>query len=1093
MKTPNHIVLFVAFSFLSSVAFGQEIVPNICGTITPDSTWEAWFSQKVQEYRKIKGTQRTLTEYNIPVIVHIIHNEEEIGANENITLTRVQSQIAVLNADFAGTNADIDGTPPAFEPFLSGDTGIRFCLAKVDTNGIVLPEEGIHRVNWEDQGWSDPCDYPGTQTGIHNFHENFNSVIKPATIWDPSKYLNIWVSECNNDFGFAYFPTGIGAWNGQFLNGSIETISSNYARTGIVIYWKVFGTIGFVIPGHDKGRTATHEVGHWLGLRHIFGDEECGNDYCYNTPRQVGGFCPPNTDCSSLPPGSNFGCPPFPFQVNGCGSNFSPNGEMWMNFMDYTFDECKYMFTDDQAERMQTAMSSGTYRAPLAYSEACANPCADLIVIAPSVEPNSIQSGDSVTVYFAEENNGNLQASPNYVSFHLSSNNILTPGLYGDIFLSDCLVTQSLAPLSQSTLISKRILIPSSVNPGTYYLFFSADGSQIVDECDELNNFATTILTVSDSILPSETGYRYWFNNQFSQAISVNHTLGNIFLLEDSISTTTLPQGLHTFNIAFKDEDDLWSSTISSMFLKMTSTYPSGSARYDYWFDNNFNSRIVKTIPSTSNLFLIRALNMGSLNPGLHSFSIRLKPDGKHWSSTISSLFYKLDDPFPAGPSQYEYWFDQNYAGKTNLAITASTNLLLLDSLTTTPLSSGLHTFNIRFKLDGRHWSSSVSNLFYKVDNTYPAGGPHFEYWFDNSYSARVVDSITSTENLMILDSFATTGLADGLHTFHLRSKPDGKHWSTTTSDLFYKVSDTDGDIIKYQYWFDFNFQDTVTVSVPATENLQIIAQIDSLDIPNGLHSFHIRHLQSKGLWSSVTSDLFYKNDPDIPNNRIVKFVYWYDHQWQNAQTLYLPGLPNDSLTVYLNAEDLAAGDHAISMYFGDVGDKRSSIIIDTFSKTEFPIVCPFDNKLFTAGIGVNPGTTFQWQVDTGSGYVNVVNDGIYAGAATDSLHLTSAPTSWYGNKYRCQITDSYGTTNSEQFTLRFSLTWDGSEGTAWEDPMNWGCATVPDAYTDVYINTGSPNYPEVNVSTSCRSLKLKPGAHVMVKTGNALTLTGSN
>lgn len=1080
MKTPKHILILIAVTFCVSIAFGQDFIPNTCGTIAPDSTWEAWFSQKVQEYRRIKATQRTVTEYIIPVVVHILHDGYPAGTKENISQSQVESQIEILNLDYSGENQDIIFTPEFFVDNLSGNTGIQFCLAKVDPNNLPLEEEGINRIDINDYNWNHP-----DSLNDCNFYDLFEDTIKPATIWDPKKYLNIWIFGGNSPETFAYapFPAGVGDFpNAECLPSSIESDTTS----GVVVWYKVFGSVGDSLrPDFNLGRTTTHEVGHWLGLHHLWGNNlggcgaDCGNDYCSDTPSQ---------------PHYHTGCFVAPLHPFCCPFNFNfPHGEMFMNFMDYTNDDCRVMFTEDQAERMQTAMMTGTYRDSLQYSTACQALCADLIVKEQFSSTTSCAPGDLIVLTFKEKNIGGLSSGPNHVSFHLSSNSVLTPGQNGDTYLNEYFVNETILPQAQTMELSKQITIPPSTNPGTYYLFFSADGAQAIDECNELNNFATVIITVSDSILPSETGYRYWFNNQFSQAISVNHTLGNIFLLEDSISTTTLPQGLHTFNIAFKDDEDLWSSTISSMFLKMTSTYPSGSARYDYWFDNNFNSRIVKTITSTSNLFLIRALNMGSLNPGLHSFSIRLKPDGKHWSSTISSLFYKLDAPFPAGPSQYEYWFDQNYAGKTNLTITATTNLLLLDSLSTTLLSSGLHTFNIRFKPDGRNWSSSVSNLFYKIDNAHPAGGPHFEYWFDNSYSARVVDSITNTENLMILDSVATTGLADGLHTFNLRSKPDGKHWSSTTSDLFYKVSNTDGDIIKYQYWFDTNFQDTVTVSVPATENLQLIAQIDSMEISNGLHSFHIRHMQSKGLWSSVTSDLFYKNDPDIPNNRIVKFVYWYDHQWQNAQTLYLPGLPNDSLTVYLNAEDLAAGDHAISMYFGDVGDKRSSIIIDTFSKTEPSLVCPFNNKLFTSGIGVDPGTIFQWQVDTGTGYVNIANDGIYAGATTDSLHLTSAPTSWYGNKYRCQITDSYGTTNSEEFILRFSLTWDGTEGTAWEDPLNWGCTTIPDAFTDVFVNTGSTNYPEVNVTTSCRSLKLKPGAIVMVKPGNSLTLTGSN
>ncbi|MEP7321590.1 MAG: M43 family zinc metalloprotease [Saprospiraceae bacterium] len=922
-----------------------------------------------------------------------------------------------MNESFSAMNADISFTPEFFQDELAGNTGIQFCLAIVDTNGISMSEPGIQRINWSDHGWTDPSSFgPGNvTTNLQNLKNYFNNVVKPASIWDAHHYLNIWVADFSNTIsGWATWPAGYSS------NGIDPSEIETGFTSGLLLNHVVCGNIGTAdnppVPHqhYDGGRTAVHELGHWLGLLHLWSGSlescfggDCGNDYCDDTPGQFH---------------EHYGCFEAPLEGLCCPLYFNNpfHGVMFMNYMDYTNDSCRVMFTQDQADRMHTAMISGEFRSSMQYSTACQSPCTDLIVKDQSTSQSYCHAGDSITLHFKEKNIGGITAGPNYVSFHLSSNDVLTPGQQGDVYIDEYLVNQSILPLTQTNELTKVIDIPPSTNPGTYYLFFSADGAQEITECNELNNFATVIITVSDSIGNTQSGYRYWFDNQFQQAISVNQPIGNIFLLEDSIATTSLSPGLHEVNIAFKNTYDLWSSTISSMFFKLSSSFPSGSARYDYWFDNNFNTRIVKTINSTSNLFLIKALNTGSLTNGLHSFSIRLKPDGRNWTSTISSLFYKLDSPFPAGPPQYEFWFDNNYSG-------------------------------------------------------------------------RVIDSIAGTNNLIILDSILTIGLSQGLHTFHVRSKPDGLHWSSTTSDLFYKTKPSGGDIIKYQYWFDTQFQDTVTVSVPPTDNLQVTALINSMNIATGLHSFHIRHNQSDGLWSSVTSDLFYKNDPDIPNNRIVKFVYWYDHQWQNAQTLYLPGLPNDSLTVYLNAEDLAVGDHPISMYFGDVGDKRSSIIIDTFTKVESPIVCPFNNKYFTSGINHPQSATLQWQVNTGSGYINVINDAVYSGATTDTLHLTNAPTSWYGNLYRCQITDNNGTVSSQTYTLKFSLTWNGSVSTAWENASNWSCTTLPDAYTDVYINTGASNYPEVNVTTSCRTLKLKPGAAVIVKSGNMLNVTGND
>jgi hypothetical protein len=123
-------------------------------------------------------------------------------------------------------------------------------------------------------------------------------------------------------------------------------------------------------------------------------------------------------------------------------------------------------------------------------------PRCDLTIINPQVSSTTVNAGSNVTVYFAEDNSGYSNAAPNYVSFHLSGDDVLTPAQNGDFYLDEYFVNQTLAPQSQTSSLSKQILIPSNTPPGPYYLFFSADGSQIISEGDELNNFATVQINV---------------------------------------------------------------------------------------------------------------------------------------------------------------------------------------------------------------------------------------------------------------------------------------------------------------------------------------------------------------------------------------------------------------------------------------------------------------------------------------------------------------------------------------------------------------------------------------------------------------------
>ena len=149
-----------------------------------------------------------------------------------------------------------------------------------------------------------------------------------SDVVDPAHYLNIWVCNLAKYLGYAQFP------------------GDNPSSDGVVILYSAFGRTGTLLPKYDKGRTATHEIGHWLNLRHIWGDMQCGNDFVDDTPKHTT---------------ANFGCPAFP-HYNSCDNA----AEMTMNYMDYTDDACMYMFTNGQKSRMLAVLASGGPRAVMA-------------------------------------------------------------------------------------------------------------------------------------------------------------------------------------------------------------------------------------------------------------------------------------------------------------------------------------------------------------------------------------------------------------------------------------------------------------------------------------------------------------------------------------------------------------------------------------------------------------------------------------------------------------------------------------------------------------------------------------------------------
>lgn len=284
--------------------------------------FEALLQEYILEYEEnsqIRGSQII----TIPVIVHVVHNGQPIGVGPNISEAQVISQLDVLNEDYrrmgAGWNNHPDGA----------DIEIQFAPALVDPDGKFLSSPGINRVNGGRSFWE---------------FESIQTTLKPNTIWDPTRYLNMWTVEFGGDsknlLGYAQFPSFSGL-PGFEQNQGLPTTD------GVVSGYNYFGRVGNLDAPYDLGRTMTHEVGHWLGLRHIWGDGDCSvDDFCSDTP---------------LAGKPNFGCR----ASNTCGT---PTGDMIQNYMDYSDDFCMNIFTNCQKTRIRTVLDRSPRRKELKES-----------------------------------------------------------------------------------------------------------------------------------------------------------------------------------------------------------------------------------------------------------------------------------------------------------------------------------------------------------------------------------------------------------------------------------------------------------------------------------------------------------------------------------------------------------------------------------------------------------------------------------------------------------------------------------------------------------------------------------------------------
>ena len=249
------------------------------------------------------ASEAVATLITIPVVVHVVLGPDA----DDVSDAQIQGQIATLTADYRAQNDDIDRVPEPWQPLVI-DANVEFALATTDPAGG--PTDGITR----------------TETDVPFFRPD--NLVKSAAgggadPWPTDRYLNFWVCDLGPRLlGYAQFP-----------GGPPET-------DGVVIAYTAFGSEGTAQDPFDRGRTATHEVGHYLGLRHIWGDmNNCtGSDFVEDTPPAQQ---------------SNGGKPQFPHVTCDNG----PHGDMFMNYMDYVDDQAMFMFSAGQVTRMNATLA----------------------------------------------------------------------------------------------------------------------------------------------------------------------------------------------------------------------------------------------------------------------------------------------------------------------------------------------------------------------------------------------------------------------------------------------------------------------------------------------------------------------------------------------------------------------------------------------------------------------------------------------------------------------------------------------------------------------------------------------------------------
>lgn len=508
------LILFVG-SFIHAKA-QQPIIepPRTCATMEQDSINKIRFPQRStlddfeesiqRKVREIQGrtkssgrTQALLM--TIPIVVHVVHNGEPVGSGMNISKAQIQAQIEVLNEDFRKKA----GTPGFNNSPVGADIEIEFCLSPVDQNGVTLSEPGIHRYNGNKSSWT---------------RDEIEGSLKSSTIWNPNLFYNIWTVKfggtSSNLLGYAQFPDQSG------LSGLNET-GGPASTDGVVVQYTSFGSTdkgSFPImqPPYNKGRTLSHETGHWLGLRHIWGDGNCADDFVSDTP--------PAASASS-------GCQVGRFS---CGAT-----NMVENYMDYSNDACMNIFTLGQKARIQAVMELSPRRKSLVAANLCSPSVADVPTPNFSSDKQLVLLGGEVnftdlSTNFPNEWNWTFEGgSPSASVDRNPKIKYLTPGLY------------------KVTLSATNSLGTSDLLEISNYIEVSEEGL-----CGTTSNFDDTY---TPSVIPlsdygNYSGYLTGHNSLKSKAISeifantlgyefisgVNITFSHLYTLREDATVTVV-------------------------------------------------------------------------------------------------------------------------------------------------------------------------------------------------------------------------------------------------------------------------------------------------------------------------------------------------------------------------------------------------------------------------------------------------------------------------------------------------------------------------------------------------------------------------
>lgn len=336
---------------------------------------------------------------------------------------------------------------------------------------------------------------------------------------------------------------------------------------------------------------------------------------------------------------------------------------------------------------------------------------------------------------------------------------------------------------TQNFSLSTQIITPALL-PGLHQLHIKFIDDSARASSTESVFFYKTSPALSEGNI---SAYQYWFDNNFGSAIMLPAAGTAVFTQAGDINAVDLHEGLHVFQLRFKDNHGVWSQPVSQFFYKAGAA--AGTATiiaYQYWFDNNFAGAVQQNTGGAATYNLSAPVSALQLLDGLHMLHVRFLDNHQQWSSTTSQFFFKPAAGSNINITRFQYWLDQDFAGAVIQSISPATTCNVALQINAAALHDGLHAISVRFSDDQQQWSSTNTCFFYKekTDTISVNKITAYRYWFDEGDSIlNLVDMAPFINSFTLNKQIAAAGMDSGQHMIHFQFKDIKGNWSMVISD----------------------------------------------------------------------------------------------------------------------------------------------------------------------------------------------------------------------------------------------------------------------------------------------------------------------